>query len=182
MGILKYVLHFKKCTWCSLLPNIRSCFSHKKEKFFFDMCSKTSRWVVRRCLSVAFNNAQCGWCEPSEGPGLGHAHWGKPSYQTRQASESSGWNCTFVPESIFSCLVGYHPSRCVHQGLARNLPSGSLYIIWSLIHYSSVGCFSRERTPNSYTFFPTLFFHCYFVDSFQLDYFLTKTQLCIWKI
>ena len=47
--------------------------------------SKKTRWVVEKMLKC--NNQQYSGVlrGPSEGSGLGHAHWGKPSYQTWQS-------------------------------------------------------------------------------------------------
>lgn len=135
MGILKYVLHFKKYTWCSLLPNICSCVFPVKKKKFFEMCSKTTGWMVRRCLSVTFNNAHVGYENFRRGLVLGMLTGESQATRQGRASESSGWNSMLVPEAIFSsCRVSpqqVHPAR-VGQAFTLRLSLHNL-LLWSTL-------------------------------------------------
>lgn len=65
---------------------------------------------MRRCLSATFNNTHVGDVNLQRGLVLGMLTGESQATRQGRASESSGWNSTFVPEAIFSCLVGYHPA------------------------------------------------------------------------
>lgn len=147
-----------------MLPNICSSISHLKTIL---KCAlrKLGEWL-RRCLNVRFEDAK----QTLRGSGLRHAHWGKPSHQTwlrfrtlwlKQLLGSKG--------HIFrSCRV-LVPACVPIRDLPGLYPQALFTWFASLIHYSGVGCFSGERTPNSYTFFSTFsLYPCYFGDSFKL--------------
>lgn len=75
--ILKHALYLKKYAWHCLTQNICSSVSPIK-KIYFEICSKTTRWVVEKMSECNIQQCSGG---PSEGPGLGPAHWGKPSHR-----------------------------------------------------------------------------------------------------
>lgn len=118
--ILKHALYLKKYAWHCLTQNICSSVSPIK-KIYFEICSKTTRWVVEKMSECNIQQYSGG---PSEGPGLGPAcSLGK----AKPPEVVELWNLwvgtvPWCQRSYFQVFPGISTSRCTHQGGARHLP------------------------------------------------------------
>lgn len=137
---------------------------------YFEICSVKTRRMVEKMFTCKIWKCSGRLSKPSEGSGLRHAHWGKPSHQMRLRFRTL-WLKQLLGSKghIFrSCRV-LVPACVPIRDLPGLYPQALSTWFASLIHYSGVGCFSGERTPNSYTLFSIFsLYPCYFGDSFKL--------------